>query len=72
MKPQCIRKVETEETKSIGAQAFAALNDSTLTDDQADLVVMECNGRLTALGMPVGGLMASRAAYRAAYPSLQI
>ena len=72
MKPQNLKKAETEETKALSAKAFAALSDKSFTDDQADAVVTECNRQQTALGMPAGGLTVSRAAYRAAYPTLNV
>jgi hypothetical protein len=72
MKPENIRKAETEETKALACKASAALNDKTLTDDQADAIITECNRQQTALGMPAGGLTVSRAAYRAACPAFTI
>ena len=65
MKPASIRAVETEATKAISVRAFAAQTDSTLTDEQADAIIADCNRQLTAAGMPSGGLKVSRAQYRA-------
>ena len=60
LSPKSIRIAETEETKALKEKAFASLNDESLSDDQADKIISECNQVLLALGMPVGGLTVSR------------
>ena len=63
LQPKSIRIAETEETKTLKEKAFAALNDKSLSDDQADKIISECNQALLALGMPSGGLIVSRKQY---------
>lgn len=63
--PRSIRNAETEETKAISKKAQDILFDKLISDEDADKAISEYNAKLTALGIPAGGLTISRAKAKA-------
>ena len=72
MRPRSIREAEAKMGDDTKAKAKAALFDRALTDEAADAIISECNMALTAAGMPSGGLILTRAAFRAAWPKMGV